>query len=382
MLVHQAYRYELDPTASQRVLLAKHAGTARFAFNWGLALCKARLEHGEPVPHSAELHRIWNGFKRESAPWWAEVSKCSPQEALRDLDRSFGNFWRGRKAGRRVGFPRFKKKGEHDGFRLTGSIRVEPRHVVLPRLGAIHSKETTAKFQGLFLSASVVREADRWYVSLTVERERPDQELVIGPVVGVDLGISSFAVLSDGTVLESPKALERSLWRLQRASKAHSRKRKGSRNRRKSAMRLARLHRRVRNQRQDFLHQTTTALAKAKSVIVVEDLNVRGMVRNRHLSRHIADAGWSEFRRLLAYKTVWYGSQLVVAPRFFASSKTCSACGAVKADLTLSERVYRCDACGLEIDRDLNAARNLAKVAGSSPETINACGGRVRPAVA
>ncbi len=363
MVVHQAYRYELDPAASQRVLLAKHAGTARFAFNWGLALCKERLEHHESVPHGAELHRLWNVFKREGAPWWVEVSKCSPQESLRDLDRAFGNFWRGREAGRPVGFPRFKKKGVHDGFRLTGSIHVESRQIVLPRLGAIRTKEATNKFQGRILSASISHEADRWYVSLTVERERPDPAPVAGPVVGVDLGISSFAMLSDGSALQSPRALERSLRRLQRASKAHSRKRKGSRNRRKSALRLARLHRRIRNRRQDFLHKATTALAKTKSVIAVEDLCVRGMVRNRHLARHIADAGWSEFRRLLAYKTVWCGSQLVVAPRFFASSKTCSA-------------------CGMEIDRDLNAALNLAKVAGSSPETLNACGGRVRPALA
>ena len=382
MLVHQAYRYELDPTASQRVLLAKHAGTARFAFNWGLALCKERLEHQESVPHGAELHRLWNIFKRGNAPWWVEVSKCSPQESLRDLDRAFGNFWRGGKEGRGAGFPRFKRKGVHDGFRLTGSIHVEPRHIVLPRLGAIRTKEATGKFRGRILSASISREADRWYVSLTVERERPDPVPVAGPVVGVDLGLSSFAALSDGTRLQSPKALERSLRRLQRASRAHSRKQRGSHNRRKSAMRLARLHRRIRNQRQDFLHQATTALAKTKSVIVVEDLNVRGMVRNRRLARHIADAGWSEFRRLLAYKTVWYGSQVLLAPRFFASSKTCSDCGAVKADLTLSERVFRCEACDLVMDRDLNAALNLAKVAGSSPETVNACGGRVRPALA
>ena len=363
MLVHQAYRYELDPNAQQDILLVKHAGTARFAYNWGLALCKTRLEHHEPVPHGAELHRLWNVFKLENASWWVEVSKCSPQEALRDLDRAFGNFWRCRKAGRPVGFPRFKKKGVHDGFRLTGSIRVEPRHVILPRLGAIHTKEATVKFRGQILSASVSREADRWYVSLTVEMERSDPVPVEGPVIGIDLGLSSFAVLSDGTALQSPRALERSLRRLRRASRAHSRKQRGSRNRRKSAMRLARLHRRIRNQRRNFLHKVTTELAKTKSVIVIEDLNVQGMIRNRHLARHIADAGWSEFRRMIVYKTVWYGSQLLVAPRFFASSKTCSVCGAVKEHLALSERIYHCDVCGAVLDRDLNAARNLENLA-------------------
>ena len=363
MLVRQAYRYELDPNAGQQSLLAKHAGTARYAFNWGLGLCKERLENHQSGPHAAELHRLWNVFKRDNASWWAEVSKCAPQEALRDLDRAFRNFWEGRKEGRSIGFPTFRKKGEHDAFRLTGSIHVLPQHVFLPRLGAIRTKEGTEKFQGRILSASVVREADRWYVSLTVERDRPDPVPVVGEVAGIDLGLTTFAVLSNGTRIASPKALEQSLRKLRRLSKAHSRKQNGSKNRKRSAMRLARLHRRIRNQRQDFLRKTTTTLTKTKSVIVVEDLHVRGMIRNRHLSRHIADAGWSEFRRMLTYKTVWYGSRLVVAPRFFASSKTCSACGAVKDELPLSERIYRCDTCGAVMDRDLNAATNLKHLA-------------------
>ena len=247
----------------------------------------------------------------------------------------------------------------------------------------MRTKEPTAKLRGRILSLSVSREANRWYVSLTVERQREDPTPIQAEVVGVDLGISSFAVLSDGTRIASPKALGRSLRRLRRLSKAHTRKQRGSKNGRKSAMRLARLHWRIRNQRRDFLHKATTALAKAKSVIVVEDLNVQGMIRNRHLSRQIADAGWSEFRRQLAYKTVWCGSQLVVALRFFASSKRCSACGAVKNELPLAQRVYHCDACGAVLDRDLNAARNLASlVAGSSSETQNACGENVSPALA
>lgn len=308
---------------------------------------------------------MWNVYKREKAPWWTEVSKCAPQEAMRDLDRAFRNFWRGRKGGRRIGFPRFRKKGTHDSFRLTGSgIHTLPRHIILPRLGRLRTKEDTEKFQGRILSASISREADRWYVSLTVERERPDPVAVQGDPVGVDLGISAFAVLSDGTHLEPLKAYSESLGRLRRLSKAHSRKQKGSNNRRKSALRLARLHRRIRNHRRDFLHKVTTCLAKTKPVIVVEDLNVGGMVRNRHLSRQISDAGWSEFRRMLVYKTTWYGSRLVVAPRFFPSSKTCSICGAVNEDLRLSDRVYRCPRCGVVLDRDLNAARNLVKFVG------------------
>ena len=375
MTVNQAFRYELDPTVRQQNLLAKAAGTARYAFNWGLNLCKRLLGAGKPVPHAAELHRMWNAEKPQRS-WVYGVSKCCGQEALRDLDRAFGNFWRGRQEGRRVGFPRLRRKhGRRDSFRLTGSIHVHPRSVSLPRIGCVRTKEPTSKFRGRILSATVSREADRWYVSLAVEAGRDDPVPVDGPVVGIDLGLNCFAVLSDGTSIESPKPLAKALRRLQHRQRLHSRKQRGSRNRRKSAAGLARLHRRIRCRRADFLHKTTTDLAKTKSVIVVEDLSVRGMIRNRHLSRSIADAGWSEFRRMLEYKAEWYGSLLVVAPRFYPSTKTCSVCGHVKTKMPLGERVFQCEACGAEIGRDLNAARNLASlVAGSSPETVNACG--------
>ena len=391
MTTCQAFRYELDPTIRQSNLLARAAGTARYAFNWGLALCKRLLDIGKPVPHAAELHRLWNAEKPRRS-WVYGVSKCCGQEAFRDLDRAFANFWRGRKEGRTVGFPRWRRKhGRRDSFRLTGSIKVHPSSVTLPRIGCVRTKEPTAKFHGRILSATASREADRWYVSLTVEVERDDPQPVEGPVVGIDLGLNCFAVLSDATRIESPKPLAKALQRLRHHQRLHSRKCKGSRNRQKSAAGLARLHRRIRCRRQDVLHKTSTELAKTKSVVVVEDLLVRNMIRNRSLARSIADAGWSEFRRMLEYKTTWYGSRLVIAPRFYPSTKTCSACGHVKAEMPLGERIFRCEECGLEIDRDLNAACNLAAVvAGSSPETQNACGaegsgqenGLVKPAAA
>ncbi|HYY81980.1 MAG TPA: RNA-guided endonuclease TnpB family protein, partial [Actinomycetes bacterium] len=190
---------------------------------------------------------------------------------------------------------------------------------------------------------------------------------------------TTFAVCSDGTRMHSPRALEHSLRKLRHRARAVSRKQQGSKNRAKAASALARQHRRVRNQRLDGLHKATTALAKAKSVIVVEDLHVAGLMRNRHLARAISDQGWAQFHRQLTYKSVWYGSRLVVAPRFYPSSKRCSGCGLVMSDLPLGARTFACEACGLVLDRDLNAARNLAqlaeRVAGSSPETVNACGG-------
>jgi putative transposase len=212
--------------------------------------------------------------------------------------------------------------------------------VRLPRLGSIRTKEST--FRGRILSATVRREADRWYVSLTVEADRSEPPPVVGPVVGVDLGLLSFGVVSDGVSeerIEAPKPLARQLRLLQRRSRVHSRKRRGSRNRTRSALRLARLHRRIRNVRGDFLHKVSTRLARTKSVVVLEDLNVGGMVRNRHLARHICDAGWSSFRRMLEYKSRWYGSKVVLAPRFFPSSKS-AECGRVVENLRLSARMW------------------------------------------
>ncbi len=364
MKVNQAFRYELKPNVSQRILLAKHAGTARFTYNWGLAQrikLFERSEGKERFTSAIAQHKVLNSLKATEFPWMYEVSKCAAQEALRDLDRAFKNFWSGRKVRRNVGFPKFKKKGMHDSFRLTGSIRVNSHSIQLPRLGKIRTKEGCGKFTGRILSATISREADRWNVSLSVEVERPDPPTVQGDAVGIDVGLTSFAAMSDGTSCDAPKPLRKAAQRLKRRSRQHSRKVKGSSNRRKSAVKLARLHRRVKNKRWNFLHQLSTQLAKTKSVIVIEDLHIRGMIRNRSLSTAIADAGWGEFRVMLAYKTQWYGSKLVVAPRFFASSKTCSECKHRVDSLPLHIREWTCPCCGTSHDRDVNAAQNLLK---------------------
>lgn len=366
MIVKQAFRYELAPTVMQRALLARSAGTARFAYNWGLDVCRAYLGKHLLLPSAMELHRMWNAYKQEHAPWAYEVSKCTGQEALRDLRTAFDNFFAsrsGKRQGPKMGFPRYRKKGRDDRFRLTGSIHGKPRRVHLPRIGWVRTKEPTSKFQGRILSATVRREADRWYVSLAVEAERPDPQHRADGVVGVDLGLKSFATLSDGTVVAPSRFLARAQRALSRQQKALSRKQKGSHRRQKAALAVARLHRKVRNRRLDFHHKLSTMLARTKSVIVIEDIAVKGMVRNRRLARAISDAGWGEFRDMLEYKATWYGSQVIVADRFYPSTKTCSSCGVVKESLTLSERVFCCEACHLVIDRDLNAAINLEHLA-------------------
>jgi putative transposase len=220
----------------------------------------------------------------------------------------------------------------------------------------------------------MTKEADRWFVSLAVEKEIANPKPIRGEAIGIDVGLTSFATLSNGNKILAPKPLAKNLKRLRKTSKNHSRKVLGSNNRKKSALKLSRIHRKVRNNRKDFLHKETTKLAKTKSVIVMEDLNVKEMLSNKRLSRQISDVGWSEFRRMLEYKTKWYGSKLIFAPRFYPSSKTCSECGTLIKELSLEIRQWQCEECQSIHDRDVNAAKNLLKWSTGSSPGINACG--------
>jgi putative transposase len=260
----------------------------------------------------------------------------------------------------------------------TGPIRVEPdrHHVVLPRLGRLRTHESTRKLArrikagtARILSATVRRDGGRWFVAFTCEVDRTQRRPARpDATVAVDLGVKNLAVLSTGEVIPNPKHLDAALARLRRISRTVSRRtgpdrrtrQAASRRWRRADQRRARLHARVANLRRESIHQLTTALARTYGTVVVEDLNVAGMLRNRRLARRIADAGFGEIRRQLAYKTKWNGGRLIVVDRWFPSSKTCSGCGVVKTKLALSERTYHCQHCGLVIDRDLNAARNLA----------------------
>jgi putative transposase len=319
-------------------------------------------------------------LKKGECPWLYEVSAHIGQQALVDLDRAFDRFFKGLKGeGPRSGFPRFKRKGERDSARLY-EVTLEERHLRLPMIGRVRLKETCAErgFEGRILSATIRRRADRWFVSLAVEREReivpPKPVRRESDVVGVDLGLKAAAVIhdGDGTVrLEPQRALRRNLARLRRLDRHLARKQKGSRNCEKAKLRRARLHYKISCQRQDFLHQLSSSLTRTKSVIVLEDLHVKGMQRNRSLALSIGDAGMGELRRQLTYKSEWYGSTLVVVDRFYPSSKLCSGCGVTKDSLALGQRHFDCDACGLSLDRDENAAINLRRAGlGGLPEGL------------
>lgn len=406
--VCQAYRFALEPTARQERMLWSHAGARRFAWNRGLALCQQRYAVEGRWYSAAELHRLWNAEKKADPglAWWGENSKCVYQEAFRDLDRALLDFVRsrsGERKGQRLGFPRPKKRGKcKNAFRFsTGVMRCAGTTVTLPRLGTMRTHESTRKLArrledgtARILSATVSRTAGRWFVSFQVEAERvvPDRHARPGLAVGVDLGVRTLLTCVDDagrvTEVEGPTALRSSLRALRRSSRRHSRRARGSANRGKAAARLARVHARVANFRADALHKATTDLARRYETVVAEDLNVTGMLSNRRLARAVADQGFATARRMLSYKTTWSGGRLVTADRWYPSSKMCSGCGWRKPSLTLSERTFKCEACGVVLDRDVNAAINLlnlasstASGAGTGPgEGTHACGARVRPA--
>lgn len=398
MSTYEAVKVQLDPTPRQARLLCSHAGAARFAYNAGLAHVKDMLENGEPPDWSHyALLRWWNANKDTLAVnpvtgvvWWRQNSKEAYSRALRDLAQGLSNWSKSRKGqrkGRRVGFPRFKSKNTAMRFaystNFTAPTASDPYGLKLPRIGRVHCMENVYKrVDGARLvRVSVSYRAGCWYASLTVEREQPSSPAHTRErgAVGVDLGIKHLATLSDGTVIPNPRALDTRLKALRKAQQALSRKTMGSVRRRKAKERVARLHARIADARMDAINKATTMIARTYTTVCIEDLNVAGMVKNHHLAKAVQDASFYELRHQLEYKTAKTGARLHVIDRWYASSKTCSNCGSVKAKLSLSERTYKCEHCGLVIDRDLNAAINIM-VAGSAPETLNARGGDARRA--
>ena len=370
MKILRAFKTELDLNNVQRTICARHAGATRFAYNWGLARKKEAFANGQKTPTAIDLHRELNALKKTQLSWMYEVSKCAPQEALRDLDNAFAHFFRRlkeKKAGKHVkaGFPRFKSRRNGLGsFRLTGAIHVFEKAVQLPRLGVLCLKERGyLPLGGIhILSATVSEKAGRWFVSVQVEMDIPDPEPTDKPAAGVDLGVNRMAQVSDGMCFENPHALKQSMKKLKHLQRAVSRRQKGSANRQKAVKQLAKVHFRTANIRKDALNQATTFLTKTKSVIVLENLNVNGMLKNHHLAQAIADIGLYEFRRQLVYKGGWYGCEVLLADRFYPSTKRCSQCGTVKSVMGLGEREYHCECCRAVIDRDLNAAINLEQL--------------------
>jgi putative transposase len=356
-----AHNIALDPNNEQATYLKKACGVARFAYNWALAEWRRQYEATKtdpslPKPSQKALRRQLNAIKREQFPWMLDVTKCAPQMAIIQLGQAFQNFFAGR-----ARYPQFRKKGVHDRFTLTNDqFSIDGCRIRIPNLGWVRMRESL-RFAGKLMSATISRVADRWFVSITVDAPNTSHlpKAENQGAAGVDLGVSALATLSTGETFLGPKPYKALLGRLRRLSRSLSRKQKGSANRAKAKAKLSRLHARIANIRADALHKLTTDLTRRFHTIGIEDLNVRGMVKNRHLARSIMDMSFFEFRRQLEYKAAMRGGQVVVADRFFASSKACSACGYKLDDLPLSVREWTCPNCGTIHDRDRNAAKNL-----------------------
>ncbi|MCL2153078.1 MAG: transposase [Oscillospiraceae bacterium] len=364
----RAHKIRLYPNNTQATYFAKACGVARFAYNWALARSRELYEQDSDHKfNEAALRRELNAKKKERYPWMLEVTKCAPQLAIKDdLSSAFRNFFE-----KRAGFPRFHKKGIRDSFSLSNDqFKIRGSQVQIPKLGCVRLAEQL-RFEGKILSATVRRAADNWYISVQVEIAKPEpihRQISENQAIGVDVGVTSLAVLSDGRVVTGSKPSRKYEDQLRRAQQSLSRK-KGSRkgekkssNYRKQQIKVSRIHEKIANSRNEGLHKLTSMLTRNYSLIGIEDLNVKGMVKNHNLSKSIHDQSWGEFSRQLTYKADATGSHVHYSDRFYPSSQLCSKCGCQNAGTKdLSIREWVCPECGAIHDRDLNAAENLRK---------------------
>lgn len=383
----EAVKVALDPTPRQIRQLRSHCGGSRFAYNVMLNDVKEEIDKSNPPQWSYfDLINKWNQIKHDVAiddnghPWWKENSSECYEHGLQSLANGLKNWHKSKKkkSQRKVHFPKPKKRNNNYmsfSYRsgVFGPIKNDPYGIKCPRIGRIHCMENVLRRtkNDHVKNMTISCKAGKWFASIAVERE--DNEILSNndrPQVGIDLGVSRVATLSDGKVIENPRIGKKHERKIKKAHKDLSRKEKGSKNREKARERLAKLCVQAVNERQDFIHKMTSMLVNNYSEIKIEDLNVSGMVKNHHLASAISDVSFYEIRRQLEYKCKKKGVKLEAIDRFYPSSKMCSECGNVKNKLSLSERTYICENCGLEIDRDLNAAINIKNhVAESASET-------------
>lgn len=388
MSLVKTHKIALVPTDEQSKLMAQHAGFARVAYNHALADFRDGLRNGE-WRSERTLRVRFNAVKADLYPWMSELSQLAGKNAIINLGMAVAAW---RNSGQTNRFPTFKSRRKHRRAYTADNgpdtIAVDGRWIRLPKLRWVRMREDL-RFAGSIRKVTIVQDGGRWFACITVlTDDEPADHCPESAVIGVDVGVRTLATCSNGAVYENPRSLTRNLRQLRRLDRAIARSRhvhghnRSSRRRDRLYQRRRRLHAKVSNIRHDAQHKATTEISVTGGVIVIEDLNVRGMVRNRRLARSIADAAMTGFHTKLSYKAYWYGARVVVADRWFASSKQCSSCGQVKSELSLSYREYGCE-CGLRLDRDLNAAINLKNYdAPRCEESINGRGDHVsRPAV-
>ena len=339
-------------------MMSKHAGISRFTYNWGLATWQALYREGYQ-PNHLILKKFFNNQVKPSLPWIKEKGICQKitEFAFNNLGKAFKNFF-----AKRAEYPKFKKKGKNDSFTINASgkpINIGGKRIKLPTIGWVSTYEVLPHTTTTTLTIS--RIAGDWYISFSyqIESEITQKQY---DYVGVDLGIKTLATLSTGVIFINPKALRKAQKKLTRLQRQLSRKVRGSNRYQKQKLRVSKLHRRIRNIRQDATHKATTFICKNHAVVALEDLNTSGMLKNHKLAGAISDANFYEFRRQVEYKVIRYGGTVIKVDRFYPSTKTCSNCGEIQ-EISLSERVYMCKKCRYTHDRDFNASQNLEKYA-------------------
>ena len=369
----RGFEYRFYPSPAQPVMLAKTFGCALFVYNWALNLRSTAWQERKESIHYGKTSAALTALKRQPETQWLNQVSCVPvQQALRHLQTAFVNFWE-----HGADYPTFKKKGGHQSAEFTRSaFEWKNDTLSLAKIGTLNIR-WSQRFHGTPSTVHISRTpAGRYYVSFRVDEALPVMPEATGEV-GIDLGLKTFAAFHDGTSHHAPRPLRRKMAQLKKAQKALSRKRKGSKNRNKARIKVAKIQETVADIRRDGLQKLTTTLVRQNHTIVIEDLNVSGMMKNHKLAGAIADSGWGAFARMLAYKCGWYGRTLIRISRWYPSSKTCSTpgCGYVNQELTLADREWTCPRCGVRHDRDTNASRSILAV--GLAERQNACGGAV-----
>lgn len=363
------HKIRLDPTFKQECYFRKACGIARFTWNWALDAWEKKYKSGG-TPKALELKKEFNSLKNSEFPWVYEVTKYACQQPFIYVQRAFQAFFN-----KRSKYPKYKKKGVHDSFYIGGDqIQIVGERVRIPNLGWVRLKEPL-RFTGKINGVTISRRADYWFISVSISTDQKPIRCESQASVGVDLGVKTLATFSDGIFIPNNAPLNKQQRRLRRYQRQLSRKKLDSFNRKKSKKKIAKLHYKIACKRQDTLHKLTTKLTANYKNIAIEDLDISEMLKERRLSRSIMDCGWYEFRRQLSYKAEMRRNKIFVADKWYASSKRCSSCTNHKEDLTLSDRTYKCNMCGLEIDRDLNAAICLKQLISTVSSTeIDACG--------
>jgi len=358
--LYRSFKYRLYPSQEQEVLLSKHFGHCRFL--WNLALeTKTNAYLSAKVNYSRfDLQKQLVDLKKE-CEWLKEVNSQSLQFVLQNLDLAYKKFFKG------AGFPKFKSKHNKQSFHVPQNVKIEDSWLVIPKFKKKGIKiKLHRPLEGTIKSATISRTpTGKYFVSILCDTKEPIPTKVHikeNTTIGIDLGIKDFAVTSEGEVIENPKFLRNKIERLRVLQRRASKKQKGSSNRKKANKRVALLHEKIKNQRQDFLHKISTKLIRENQTICLENLGVSNMMKNHCLAQAISDVSWSEFNRMIEYKAEWYGVNVLRIGRFAPSSKTCE-CGVINKDLKLSDRVWKCKSCGRVNERDLLAARNIKKFA-------------------